>query len=259
MKQLIPRSLIFIFFLAAIFFLTSCENTQETSNKDADLSLGEKSSAVSLTIGWYLPLDYLQKIVGPDFTPRVFKSDTLGLMKLVITKSEQYAIKGAKQGKFSSAILLIAVDEPQGLFKSQPKNLDNAYVCPVTIVSESLPMARSFHDNGFVTEQSIVSLDISETEERINVEATISSGENKMIARCFFEDLPMDGSSKIMVINQTRPMYKYFYGSEKYNRYENGKGRIDAEGTTLLTSLGIHLIPYFFVLDRNINWAYSFE
>lgn len=259
MKHLIIRFSFLISLAVPVFILPSCDNTGGSTNKETDLLLNEDNPATALTIGWYLPLDYLQKIVGPDFKPKTVKADTLGVLKLVITRGEQYVLKGNKHENFNSATLLIEVNKPKGLFKSPPKNIDNAYVCPVTIISESLPMAKIFHEYGFVTEQSMVSLQVNESDDRINVEAIISSGENKLIARCFFEDLPIDDRSHIMVVNQTRPMYKYFHGHEKYNRYLSGKGRIDAEGNTLLTTLGIQMIPYFFVLDTELLWAYDFE
>jgi hypothetical protein len=219
----------------------------------------ESSPATALTLGWYLPLDYLQKIVGPDFKPKIAKADTLGIMKLVITSGDNYYIEGSDKGPFRSAVLQIEVEKVGGLFKRSPKgSMDKYYVCPVTIVSGSLPMAESFHNNGFVHEVSHVSLKVTESDARVNVEANIRSGENSIDARCFFEKLPVDENLKSMTVNQTRPMYKYFYGTEKVNRYSNGKGRIDHQGTTLLTTLGIQNMPYFFVLDRNVAWSYDF-
>jgi hypothetical protein len=120
-------------------------------------------------------------------------------------------------------------------------------------------MAKLFHEYGFVTEQSVIDLKITESNDRINVEAKINAGENTLTARCFFNELPVDEGAKVMVVNQTRPIYRSFHGNEKYNRYTNGRGRLYAEGTTILTSLGIQNIPYFFTLDRERSWSYNFE
>jgi hypothetical protein len=258
-NNLMNRLLILMALAFIIGFLSSCDGLPGTGSDNADLSVIQKSPATSLTIGWYLPLDYLQKIVGPDFKPKVAKDDSVGLMKLVISSGDRYDVKGSNKGPFRSAILQVEVEKVKGLFKKTPKgNFDNYYICPVTIVSGSLPMAQMYHDNGFVHEVSHVTLDITEKDNRINVEAKIKSGENSILVKCFFEDLPVDEKQMSMTVNQTRPMYKYFYGDMSCNRYSNGKGRIDAEGTTLLTSLGIQYIPYFFVLDRNATWSYSF-
>jgi hypothetical protein len=120
-------------------------------------------------------------------------------------------------------------------------------------------MAQAYYDHGFVTEQSEVDLKLTKKNDRINVEATIRSGENNFTARCFFEDLPVDEESAVMVVNRNRPMYRYFYGTEKYNRYVNGKGRIDAEGITVVSSLGIQNMPYIFILDTDLSWGYNFD
>jgi hypothetical protein len=247
-----------IWLVIPFLFLAACENADKVSESKADLALNENSPAAALTIGWYLPIGYLQKLVGPDFTPVVAKSDTLGVMKLVISSGDAFFQKGIDRGKFSSAILLIEVEKPSGLFKSQPSELDHTYVCPVTIIDESLPMATAFYEHGFVTEKSNVILEIRESNGRVNVEANIKYGENSLLARCFFEDLPVDGKARVMMINQTRPLYGYLYGDERFNRYTNGKGRLDREGTTLITTLGIQNIPYFFVLDKSYTWIYDF-
>lgn len=261
MKRIFNRKVISsiagLLLILPLLILSACEGGEQ--NATAELSLREDPRAAALTIGWYLPLDYLQKIVGPDFTPTVAKDDTLGVMKLVISRSDQLYIENENKGAFHSAMLLIEVNEPNGVFRSSPPDADHAYICPVIIVSGNFPMAQKYHEKGFVTEGSTVQLKVNESGERISVEATISSQENRFTARCFFEDLPVDEDDDILVINQTRPMYRYFYGSERYNRYLNGKGRLDAEGTTLLTTLGIQQVPYFFMLDTGLSWGYDFN
>jgi hypothetical protein len=239
--------------------LQSCDGTGKKETAIADLSIAEENPAAALTVGWYLPVNYLQRLIGPDFKPSILKDDTLGLLKLVITKSDDSRMKGKESIGFQSATLLIEVDEPRGLFKSPPKDRDHSYVCPVIIVSGNIPMAQAYYDHGFVTEQSEVDLKLTKKNDRINVEATIRSGENNFTARCFFEDLPVDEESAVMVVNRNRPMYRYFYGTEKYNRYVNGKGRIDAEGITVVSSLGIQNMPYIFILDTDLSWGYNFD
>ena len=75
MNHLFIRFTISVFILAPLLLLHSCDGSKGSKGKNADLSLNENTPALALTIGWYLPLDYLQKIVGPDFTPKIAKSD----------------------------------------------------------------------------------------------------------------------------------------------------------------------------------------
>ena len=67
MKKIIFQLSRLVSLAVIVIVIHSCDGITGTENKIADLSLKESNPAEALTVGWYLPLDYLQKIVGPDF------------------------------------------------------------------------------------------------------------------------------------------------------------------------------------------------
>jgi len=242
-------------FFAAIFLLlivTACNEKK----KDADFIIPEKNPAAAFTIGWYLPVESLVELVGPGFRPKIVNDKNEAAIMLYIVSGKEHLLEGVASGPVEAAHLVIPVETTE--VSGEGGKMENKLVCPMTIVEQSLQLGDQFNGLGFSTYSGHIELDIRHTGEKYMVESKISTLNGNIEIIGMFEEKGHKLEMSSAVFNPKPGSKSYFFGDERMERFDNGKGNLNTEGENIIEAMGLGGRPFFLKLDVDLSWEFDF-
>ncbi len=240
--------------IAAIFLLNGCNPTV----KNRDFIIPKSHPATALTIGWYVPVEVVAKIVGPDFKPKVVHEDNMTSVMLYIVKSEEHVMHGKDSGPMRAAHLVIPVETLTKVSTRDKTKIENFMVSPVTIVDQSKKLGDKYNTFGFPTYSGEITLEVKKSGKKYNVDATIKTVNGFIEIKGMFDGKGKKQKLTSAIFTPKQGFHSYFYGEERMNRIEGGKGNLKLDGQNIISAMQLDKLPYFLILDRNVSWAFDF-
>jgi len=245
-----------IFSVAAILLLVvGCG--EKTPDKDYVIPKDKPVSA--LTIGWYVPAEILNEIVGNNFRPKIDNQRGKAEIMLVIAKGYEHYGDGIAAGLIKTACLLIPVEIPDTLTTPDETKIENAMVCPLTVVEKSAWLGNKFDEYGFKTYSGQIDLDIEQTDQqKYLVKVTIKTANGQIEINSMFEEESKSVNTTTAVFTAKPGLNNYFYGDAHLTRISNGKGNLKTDGQNIISAMNLNGQPYFLKFDHDYSWAFDF-
>ena len=241
--------------LLLVILFSSCGNTER---RKGDFVITSANSGSALTIGWYVPVEMISEVVGPDFKPKVVKGENQGSVSLFIVKSGEHILDGKLLGSMESAHIVIPVERPDHMKVEDWDDIDAAMVCPVNIVEKSLILGDKYVEYGFSTYTGSIDLDIKKTGEKYMVEAKVSTVNGLIEVTGMFEEEGETADFSNAMFSHNQGTKTFFYGEERMTRIKNGKGNLKLGGDNIIKAMNLSERPYFLKLDLDISWEFDF-
>lgn len=245
---------ILIFILAVLLIATAC--TEKTTEGNFIIPSGEPATA--LTIGWYVPVEALKQLVGPDFKPKIINDKNESEIMLRIIKGSQHMGEGISAGLLKMAMLVVPVEVPDSLRTSDGVLINKSFVCPVNIIEKSEWLGNKLDSLGFATYTGEIDLNVDQSDDKYMVEAKVKTVNGLIDITGMFEE---SGESNEFGVANFTPKSKsghYYYGEEKLTRIGNGKGNLKLDGQNIISAMQLGNHPYFLKLDTDLVWDFDF-
>lgn len=244
-----------LFFVCTLFLISSC--SEKVSDKDFVIT--GKDPASALTIGWYVSVDILKEIVGPDFEPKIVNDKNQSTIMLFIVKSDVHLVDGFDSGIMEAAHLIIPVESSNRIKTLNGTEITNKLVCPVTIVDQSQRLGNKYKEFGFATYTGDIDLNIRNTNEKYMVDAKIMTANGLINITAMFEEAGTKSEFSSIIYNTKQDVPAYFFGEERMTRISNGKGNLKTEGQNIISAMMLDKQPYYLKLDLDNRWEFDFE
>ncbi|NOX84652.1 MAG: hypothetical protein GXO86_01610 [Chlorobi bacterium] len=249
------RSAFALFVLLGVVILF---NGCSTQLKNRDFIIPKSHPATALTIGWYVPVEVMKEIVGPDFKPKVVHEGDMTSVMLYIVKSDEHVMDGTNTGPMKAAHLIIPVETLTKVSTRDKIKIENFLVCPVTIVDQSKKLGDKYNAFGFPTYSGKITLDVKKSGKKFNVDATIKTVNGFIEIKGMFDEKGKKHNLTSAIFTPKQGFHSYFYGEESMRRIENGKGNLKLDGQNIISAMQLNKLPFFLKLDRNVTWAFDF-
>ena len=244
----------FALFVLVLIALASCTEKKALHG----FIVPKDEPAQSLTIGWYVPVNLLKKIVGPHFEPAVIKDDTIGTITIFIVSGKGHSVDSLECGDLKAAHLVIPVKKPNDMHFAEANSITGSIVCPISIVDESPVLGNKFYDFGFPTYTGQVNLDVTFSEEKYHVKASIETANGKIEINAFFDEQPTESDMVSAIFNPKADVYSFMYGKEHVNKIINGKGVLKTDGENMVNAMNLSGQPYYLTLGLDMYWDFDF-
>ena len=247
------KSSTFFFLLVTVLLLSGgCNN--ETKNRD--FVIPANHPAVALTIGWYVPVNVMEEIVGEHFKPKVVRGDDRTAVMLYITESDEHVLDGKNRGVMRAAYLVIPVEPADDI--TIPRKAGNLMACPVTIVDRSAALGDKYNAFGFPTYAGQITLNVEQSDGKYNVDATVKTVNGSIVIKGMFDKEGKSHELNSAIYTTKQGFRSFFHGEEKFHRIEGGKGNLKLDGQNIISAMQLDKLPYFLTLDRDVTWAFNF-
>ena len=249
--QVLNRILFFAILISGIGLLMSCETTPEVKG---DYVISEQATAQALTIGWHVKPEIIAPLVGNGNKPRIVKGDSLSTIFFYIVTSEEHDLNGEKQGEMKAAHLVMPIEKPAGI-----TGIDAAMACPINIVESSQALGDKLNEYTFATYSGEIKFDLEKGEEKYIIEAAIETVNGSIEVRGMFDKEGgelVEGVNAMLSTKSLTPVY--FFGSEKFTRFIDGRGQLKTSGNNLIDAMDLKSQPFYLKYDKDISWSFDF-
>jgi hypothetical protein len=243
-----------VLFFSVILIATSCSEKQ----REYGYTIPKSKAAQALTIGWYVPVNLLQEIVGPQFEPAVVKDEDNGTIAIYIVSGTDHTIDSLDCGILKAAYLFVPVKKPDNMKIDGASSITNTLVCPLNIVEQSPVLGNKFHEFGFPTYTGKIYLDVTWSGEKYHVKASIETVNGLIEIAAMFEEEPSQSEMVSAIFNPKSTSFTYFHGEERFQRIINGKGNLKTDGENMIKAMNLSGQPYYLKLDFDVSWNFDF-
>ena len=241
--------------LLLAILISSCGNRER---RKGDFIIPSSNTGSALTIGWYVPVEMLTELVGPEFKPRVVKGEDQGSISIFIVKGGEHLIDGKTMGSLKSAHVVIPVEKPGNIKVKDWPDIGAAMVLPVNIVEQSLVLGDKLVEYGFSTYTGNIELDIKKTEEKYLIEAKVNTVNGQIEIKCMFEENGETREFSSAMFTHKHGTKTFFYGEERMTSISNGKGNLEIGGDNIIKAMNLAGRPYFLKLNLDLSWEFDF-
>ncbi|MDP3312752.1 hypothetical protein [Lutibacter sp.] len=226
--------------LAFLLTLLVC-NAQESGVR---WQVKNESPAYGITLGYSLPGDQLQAIIGDKFKPHL-NEDGNGYLMLFIAISKQYNLDSTSYDTMTIAHILIS---SQGSLNS-----------PLVIAGENQQINKIFTMYDFKVDIGKIELEVEHKGDSILTEAAITTEEGVVRIKATFLNNPGESvtieSAKVSApANPT----SFFKGGESYRPIQIDSAVIENEGENWITQLNLPSKPDKIWLSVDFVWDFIF-
>lgn len=211
---------------------------------DIAWQITKESPAYGLTLGYTLPGEQLQKIVGDKFKPQL-NADGNGYLMLFLATSKKYKLDSTTYEEMQIAHILIGVE---GSLNS-----------PLVITGENQAINSVFLRYGFNTTVGKIELNLTHTGDSIRLIVALSTQEGSIHLDASFLNNPSDwktiAASKISASNPS----SFFGGSETFQSIQIDSIAIKSEGKNWITELDLPAKPDKIRLNTSFSWDFVFS
>lgn len=201
--------------------------------------------AIGLTLGYMLPEEQLQKIVGNKFKP--IAKDGMGFLMLFISTSPKYYMNNVSFDNLAIAHIVIPVEG---------KYTINA---PLSIAPENQSICKTLKQFGFKTEVGKVNMNLTTAQDSMTVFADIVTSSGNITLHSTFLNKP--GEIKNIdstTVNATNNPNSFFFGPESFQPIQIPSIHIQHTGKNWITELQLPDAPSRIWLNINFVWDFIF-
>lgn len=205
----------------------------------------EAHSARSLTLGWEVPLDVLQEIVGPESRPA--GKDGKGFLMLFVVSAEHYFLDDSAYNALQMAHIIIPVEG---------KNTINA---PTSLVSKNQAIHAELKAFGFELERGSVEMKVRDQADSLTIDVQLLSRTGNIELSTTFLNNP--GPVKHLdstTVTATHNPNSFFCGPESYVPIQIPTVQIAHTGKNWLTEFGLTRPPDRVWMNDRFVWDFVF-
>jgi hypothetical protein len=229
--------------LATILGLLLLNSGCKRNSLDVPWEITKEFPAYGLTLGYYLPGDQLQQIVGNNFIPIVEKNGD-GYLMLFIASAQKFYLDSLEYDSLRIAHILV--------------DTENSLNCPYTIVAQNQDLRTVFETYDFQVDMGKVDLDVTRHNDTMSINAKIifehgyielsslalnNPGESK-----YFESTKVSGKAPS----------NFFIGDETYVPIQIDSVAINSEGKNWISGLNLPNKPDKITLNTDFTWDFTF-
>ena len=225
--------------LAILLFISSCNAQKE----DVHWQTKMEDSAYGLTLGYSLPGQKLQEIVGDKFKPRIYDNGS-GSFMLFIETSKQYNLQNRTFENLQMAHIAIPCQE--------------SINCPFTIVSGNQKIGDVYTQFNFNVEKGEVQFQVTEEDDSIFVTTQIITKKGNISIKAGFRNAP----GKLKTFDSTKvtasETTSFFIGKESFLPVSIPSAVIDHEGENWISQYNLPSVPDRIWLNTDFVYDFTF-
>ncbi|MFY0654673.1 MAG: hypothetical protein JXQ96_21750 [Cyclobacteriaceae bacterium] len=212
---------------------------------DVRWQIKKEYPAYGLTLGYYLPGEQLQQIVGNDFTPKLDENGN-GYLMLFIASAQKYYLDSLGYDSFRIAHILVGVE--------------SSLNCPLTIGPRNQHLNAVFEKFNFQIDIGTVELSVKQKSDSVHINAKIDSGQGYIELSSLFINRPDDKEylESTKVSGKASPN-SYFIGDEAYIPIQIDSIEIKSEGNNWISALDLPSKPDDIWLNTDFTWDFTFN
>lgn len=239
------RSMIFFGVLLATVICTSA-NAAET------WAISAQHPCTGLTAGFARPLSDLAKLVGPHWQPAPGPVKGQGLVLLFVTACPDSTYAGKSTGPFSSAFLLVPVEE-----RAPAASETHAIVVLRAAGRQGSSVMKLFHRHGIPVSNARISLTVHDTAGAKRAESVMVFAQGRLTLNAEMQPKTQAYKSLKTLAVRAKPAGVLFSGPESSTRYAHGKATSRTSGRSWLQHYKLGT-PLFVTLDTDFIWNFDF-
>lgn len=228
-------------FLVLFLISSGCSMVKSTVR----FEIKKEDPAVGLTLGWILPEEQLQKIVGDQFKPLV--KDGNGFLMLFVASSPKYYLADEQLDTMTIAHIVI------------PLEGTNTINAPLSVVPKEQEISQTLQKYGFKTEFGKIEMNLKTENDSLSVYVKIQTDSGSIIITSTFLNNPGElkniDSTTVTATNDTT---RYFAGPESYVPVQIPSVNIQNSGNNWISKLALTSPPTKVWLNTNFVWDFSF-
>ena len=228
--------------LASTMLLLCSAFTQHTG---VHFQIKKEAPAYGITLGWSLPADQLQKIVGDKFKPAA--KDGKGFLMLFITNAKEYYLDGKEYHNLKLAHIVIPVEG------------DHVINAPLSIGAKKQEVNELLKQYDFKMEMGTADLDVKTVNDFILVTAEIATANGRIRLNASIPNKPGELKNfESTKITATGNPGSYFMGPEAYKALNIPEVRIRKDGINWISQLNLPAKPDRIWLATDFTWDFTF-
>ena len=226
--------------LGLLLLLSACHEPES----DVRWQIKKENPAYGLTLGYSLPGDQLQQIIGDEFKPSL-DDDGNGYLMLFIATSVRYYLDNTTYDNLQIAHILIG---SEGSINS-----------PFTIGVGNQKLNNLFDKYNFKTDIGKVDLLVEQKGDSIFMAAQISTQEGSIGLNSTFLNNPGEWETlESTMVSATADPNSFFIGGESYRPIQIGSIEIKSEGKNWISQLNLPSKPDYIRLNVDFTWDFTF-
>jgi hypothetical protein len=223
-----------------LLFISECNK----KSLDVRWQIKKEYPAYGLTLGYYLPGEQLQQIIGNEFIPKLDENGE-GYLMLFIASSQQYDLNNLAYDNLRIAHILVGAE--------------NSLNCPLTIGAKNQQLNTVFEKFDFQIDIGVVELFVEQRSDSIYINAKIDTQQGYIKLSSSFLNSPGDRvyleSTKV---SGTASLRSFFIGDEAYVPIQIESIEIKSKGINWITELNLPHKPDDIWLNIDFSWDFTF-
>lgn len=235
------KTLLRLIFLTFLLMVSTLVRAQDSP---VHWQIKAENPAYGLTLGYSLPKNQLQAIVGDSFTPRVDANGNGNLM-LFIATAKKYNLDSTSYNNLKIAHILIPLET----------SLNNPFI----ISDGNQQLNKLFHAYNFKVDTGKIELLVEHKGDSIFTKAEILTQEGSICITATFANNP--GATKTIPsakINAPAKPKSFFVGDESYRGIPIPAATIESKGKNWISQLNLPAKPDKIWLNVDFIWDFLF-
>ncbi len=225
----------------ALFLFISVSHAQESNVR---WQIKKDNPAIGLTLGYSLPGEQLQTIVGDKFKPLLNKEGK-GYLMLFIATCPKYNLDSTIVDSMQIAHILVNVEG----------SLNN----PLVITGDNQTITKIFSDYNFKTDSGELELSRIQKGDSVFVTAGITTSKGSIRLKAAALNNPGEWKKiEAAKISATADPKSFFTGNEAYRPIQIESAIIESVGENWITQLKLPAKPDKIYLSVDFTWDFTF-
>lgn len=236
MKLTVSRFTLFL-----VLTLTSFARTQ---NQPIHWKVTAENPASGLTLGYLLPKEQLQAIVGDSIKLKL-DANNMGFLMLFIAHAKKHTIDSSSYDNLEIAHILIA--------------LENSLTNPLIITENNEQLNQLFASYNFDVESGEIELLLEENGDSLSTTASITTPQGSINFYATCANIPGDVKTlQGAKITAPSDAHYFFSGDESYRPIPISSAKIESKGINWISQLNLPEKPDRIWLNTEFIWDFKF-
>lgn len=209
----------------------------------------------AMSLYWTPPLDALDEVVGPHWTPAEGPVSGRGLFWLFAYECPTTIVDGLKRGASSGAAAIVAIEEPQ-----DPRNVSDVggwAAIPEWIGPKGSATTGIFREHRFNVTFGSGAVGVQSTPLGQQVRMVIDTPDGTLEASAAMTGQPQQREVEGALVGTRPSTFSVFTGPETMQRQTTGSAVVQTTGTTWVERLNLEPSPYRVAYDTQMSWDFT--